>query len=87
VGPEAASSALASQLVQETSSPSRAASRAERKALVEAALEKMEPLDREILALRCFERLSGKDPLLGQLGKRRPLSSRMALAGLVEAGV
>ncbi len=32
--------------------------RAEREGLLEAALEKMDPIDREVLALRHFERLS-----------------------------
>jgi RNA polymerase sigma-70 factor (ECF subfamily) len=56
--PEASSAALAAQLLGRDTRPSEAAVRAERKLRLEAALSAMEPLDREVLALRHFERLS-----------------------------
>jgi RNA polymerase sigma-70 factor (ECF subfamily) len=56
--PEATSAALAAHLLGRATSPSEAVLRAERKLLLEEALNQMEPLDREVLALRHFEQLS-----------------------------
>lgn len=56
--PEATSAALAAQLLGRDTRPSAAAIRAERKLRLEEALNGMEPLDREILALRHFEQLT-----------------------------
>jgi RNA polymerase sigma-70 factor (ECF subfamily) len=56
--PEASSAALAAQLLGRDTRPSEAAMRAERKLLLEQALNTMEPLDREVLVLRHFEQLS-----------------------------
>jgi RNA polymerase sigma-70 factor (ECF subfamily) len=56
--PEASSVALAAQLLGDESRPSEAAIRAERKIRVQEALARMDPLDREVLALRHFEQLS-----------------------------
>ena len=56
--PEASSAALAAQLLGHDTRPSEAAIRAEMKARVREALDRMDPLDREILALRHFEQLS-----------------------------
>ncbi len=56
--PEATSAALAAQLVGKRTSPSQAAMRAEMKIHLQEALNAMEPTDREVLALRHFERLS-----------------------------
>ena len=56
--PEASSAALAAQLLGHEPRPSEAAIRAEMKARVQEALDSMEPLDREVLALRHFEQLS-----------------------------
>jgi RNA polymerase sigma-70 factor (ECF subfamily) len=56
--PEASSAALAAGLLGRRTSPSQAAVRAERKRLLQEALERMDPLDREVLALRHFEQLS-----------------------------
>lgn len=56
--PEATSAALAAQLLGRLSSPSHAAERAERKLLLQEALNRLDPLDREVLALRHFEQLS-----------------------------
>ena len=50
--------AIARQLVGRMTSPSQALSRADRVAVVEQALNQMEPLDREVIALRHFEELT-----------------------------
>ena len=56
--PEASSEELADQLLGEDTRPSEAAVRAERKVRVQEALNRMDPLDREVLVLRHFEQLS-----------------------------
>ena len=56
--PEASSAALAAQLLGHDTRPSEAAIRAELKIRVQEALNSMDPLDREVLALRHFEQLS-----------------------------
>jgi len=57
----ASSLSLAAQLVGNLTSPSRAAMRDEILNQLRAALESMEELDREILALRHFEELSNNE--------------------------
>ena len=59
--PEASSAALAAQLLGRDTRPSEAAVRAERKILLQQALNSLEPLDREVLALRHFEQLSNTE--------------------------
>jgi len=59
--PEASSAMLAAQLVGSLTSPSDAAIRAERKLLIQATLNAMDPLDREIIALRHFEQLTREE--------------------------
>jgi RNA polymerase sigma-70 factor (ECF subfamily) len=56
--PEASSAALAAQLLGHDTRPSEAAIRAELKIRMQEALNSMDPLDREVLALRHFEQLS-----------------------------
>lgn len=56
--PEATSVALAAQLLGRDTRPSEAAVRAERKLRLQEALNGMDPLDREALALRHFEYLT-----------------------------
>jgi RNA polymerase sigma-70 factor (ECF subfamily) len=56
--PDATSAVLAAQLVGRRTSPSQAAARAEVRLRVEEALNVMDPIDREILALRHFEQLT-----------------------------
>jgi RNA polymerase sigma-70 factor (ECF subfamily) len=56
--PQASSAALAAQLLGRDTRPSEAALRAERKMILQQALNAMDPLDREVLALRHFEQLS-----------------------------
>src|SRR4051794_6052216 len=59
--PLVSSESLAAQLVGKHSSPSQAAMRAEMQARLHAALETMNPIDREILALRHFEQLTNSE--------------------------
>ena len=56
--PQASSALLAGQLLGQFTTASQAAIRAERLAQLQAVLDGMGPLDREILALRHFEDLS-----------------------------
>ena len=56
--PEATSAALAARLMGHETRPSEAAVRAEVKVRLQEALNSMDPLDREVLALRHFEQLS-----------------------------
>ena len=55
--PGATSACLAAQLMGEVSSPSRASMRAEMKIQLQEALNSMDSMDREVLALRHFEHL------------------------------
>jgi RNA polymerase sigma-70 factor, ECF subfamily len=62
--PAASSAALAAQLMGRISTPSKAAMRADLRVRVQEALNRMEPLDREVLALRHFEQLSNAETAL-----------------------
>jgi RNA polymerase sigma-70 factor (ECF subfamily) len=59
--PQASSVSLAAQLLGRLTSPSHAALRAELQLRVQEALNAMEPLDREVLALRHFEMLTNAE--------------------------
>ena len=59
--PHASSMCLAAHLVGHLTSPSQAAIRAETMAELQQALDGMDPMDREILALRHFEELSNNE--------------------------
>ncbi len=59
--PEADSISLAAQLLGQLTTPSQAAIRAELRLVVQEALNTMDPLDREVLALKHFEQLSTSD--------------------------
>ena len=56
--PEADSVSLANQLLGKLTTPSQAAIRAETRLFVQEALNSMDPIDREVLALKHFEQLS-----------------------------
>jgi RNA polymerase sigma-70 factor (ECF subfamily) len=56
--PEANSAALASMLLGRLTSPTQAVLRAERLLRVQEALNRLDPIDREVLALRHFEQLT-----------------------------
>lgn len=62
--PGASSAGLAMMLLGRHTSPSDAAQRAERIVRVQEALNGLEPIDREILALRHFEQLSRSEAAL-----------------------
>lgn len=59
--PQASSVSLAAQLLGKLTSASRAAIRAEHKLIVQEALNGMDPIDREVLALRHFEHLTNDE--------------------------
>jgi len=59
--PETSSVALAKRLVIDRTSPSQVAARHELEERVREALDAMDPIDREIIALRHFEQLSNED--------------------------
>ncbi len=58
---QATSASVAIQLVGVFTSPSGAAARADLLSLVQGAIEQMDPIDREVLALRHFEELSNSE--------------------------
>src|SRR5262245_58065801 len=59
--PEANSVSLAAHLLGQLTSPSQAAIKAEMRLRLQEALDNMDPLDREVIALRHFEQLSGEE--------------------------
>jgi RNA polymerase sigma-70 factor (ECF subfamily) len=59
--PETSSAALAAQLLGHDTRPSEAAIRAERRIRLQEALNRLEPLDREVLSLRHFEQLNNRE--------------------------
>jgi RNA polymerase sigma-70 factor, ECF subfamily len=59
--PEASSAALAAQLLGRDTRPSVAAIRAERQRRLQAALNTMDPVDRDVLVLRHFEELTNSE--------------------------
>ena len=60
-GPLASAESMAGQLVSQMTSPSQAAIRNELQERLRAALEEMDPLDSEVLALRHFEELGNDE--------------------------
>jgi RNA polymerase sigma-70 factor (ECF subfamily) len=59
--PEASSAALAAHLLGQRTTPSQAAMRAETQVRLQAALDALDPNDREMIALRHFEQLSNSE--------------------------
>src|SRR5262249_33133477 len=59
--PQASSASLAAQLLGHLTTASQAVARAERQLQLQQALNVMDPMDREIIALRHFEELSNGD--------------------------
>jgi RNA polymerase sigma-70 factor (ECF subfamily) len=80
--PETSSAALAAHLLGRLTSPSRAAIRAERKVRLQEALNTLDPIDREILALRHFEELSNGEAA-AVLGLDKSAASRRYARALV----
>jgi RNA polymerase sigma-70 factor (ECF subfamily) len=58
---QATSASVAIQLIGQFTSPSGAAARADMLTLVQTAIEQMDPIDREVLALRHFEELTNSE--------------------------
>lgn len=59
--PQATSCSLAAQLLGHLTSPTLAAQRAEMQLRLQEVLNRMEPIDREVLALRHFEELTNNE--------------------------
>jgi RNA polymerase sigma-70 factor (ECF subfamily) len=59
--PQAESKLLVETLIGHLSSPSARAMRAELKRFLQEALDQLDPLDREVIALRHFEKLSNQE--------------------------
>jgi RNA polymerase sigma-70 factor (ECF subfamily) len=88
--PQASSAALASMLLGRLTSPSSAAMRAERVLQVQEALNSLDPLDREVVALRHFEQLSRAETaqILGiteGAGAKRYVRAMKRLKAILEA--
>jgi RNA polymerase sigma-70 factor (ECF subfamily) len=79
--PQANSVSLAAQLLGKMTSASKAAIRAEHKLIVQEALNAMDPIDREVLALRHFEQLSN-DETAQVLGLSRSAASNCYIRAL-----
>jgi RNA polymerase sigma-70 factor, ECF subfamily len=75
--PEADSVSLAAQLLGQMTSPSQTAIKAKTRIYVQEALNSMDPIDRELLALKHFEQLSTSEIAeelgLSKAGARCPL--------------
>jgi RNA polymerase sigma-70 factor (ECF subfamily) len=89
--PQASSAALASMLLGRLTSPSDAAVRAEQVIRVQEALNALEPLDREVLALRHFEQLSRAETaralgITEEAGAKRYIRAMKRLRSVIEAG-
>jgi len=80
-GPFASPESMAGQLVSQMTSPSQAAIRHELQARLRAALDEMDPLDREVLALRHFEEL-GNNEVAQILGISREAASKRHVRAL-----
>ncbi|QEH39155.1 RNA polymerase sigma factor [Aquisphaera giovannonii] len=88
--PQASSAALASMLLGRLTSPSNAAIRAEQVLRVQEALNALEPIDREVIALRQFEELSRAEAaqVLGiteEAGAKRYIRALRRLKSVLEA--
>jgi RNA polymerase sigma-70 factor (ECF subfamily) len=79
--PCVSSDSIAGQLVSQLTSPSQAAMRHELQEQLRAALETLEPLDREVLALRHFEEL-GNNEVAQILGISKEAASKRHMRAL-----
>jgi RNA polymerase sigma-70 factor (ECF subfamily) len=77
----ASSSCLAASLAGEQTSPSVAAIRGEMMTQLEAALDRLDPIDREVLALRHFEELSNNE-VAAILGIQKAAASKRYIRAL-----
>ncbi len=88
--PQASSAALASMLLGRLTSPSNAAIRAEQVLRVQEALNALDPIDREAIALRQFEELSRAEmaQVLGiteEAGAKRYIRALRRLKAVLES--
>lgn len=81
-GTFASSESMAGQLIGHLTSPSQAAMRHEVQDRLRAALDEMDPLDREVLALRHFEELSNNE-VAEVLGLSKDAASKRHIRALV----
>jgi RNA polymerase sigma-70 factor (ECF subfamily) len=89
--PMTSSAALAAQLLGHDTRPSEAAIRAERRIRIQEALNRMDPLDREVLALRHFEQLNNGETasVLGlqeEAASKRYIRALKKLKGILAQG-
>jgi RNA polymerase sigma-70 factor (ECF subfamily) len=80
-GPGADSACIAAMLLGNLTSPSHAAAKNEALVKLEEALEQMDPIDREVLALRHFEELSNAETA-ALLGIEPPAASKRYVRAL-----
>jgi len=80
--PAASTVSLAGRLAGSVTSASRAASRAESRRLLRDALERMDPVDREVIALRHFEELSNDEAAV-ELGLTKSAASKRYVRAMV----
>ncbi|HEY2156791.1 MAG TPA: sigma-70 family RNA polymerase sigma factor [Isosphaeraceae bacterium] len=73
--PEASSTSMAAQLLGHVTSASRAALRAEMQVMLQDAINGMDPIDREVIALRHFEELTN-DEVATALGLTKAAASK-----------
>jgi RNA polymerase sigma-70 factor (ECF subfamily) len=73
--PQASSLSLANQLLGRLTSPTQAALRAELQVRLQEALNSLEPMDREVVALRHFEELSNAE-IAQALGIQKSAASK-----------
>ncbi|MGL4552477.1 MAG: sigma-70 family RNA polymerase sigma factor [Gemmataceae bacterium] len=78
----ASADSMAGQLVGHLTSPSRAAMRGELQDRLRAALDEMDPVDREVLALRHFEEMSNAEAA-DALGISKDAASKRHVRALV----
>lgn len=79
------SESLSRHLAGRLTTPSRAVARLELQARLQAVLDRMEPLDREILALRHFEELSNNE-VAQELGISKAAASNRYMRALMRLG-
>ncbi len=80
--PETTTAALAARLLGKNTSPSQAAIRAEKKLRLQEALNSLDPIDREILALRHYEQLTNGETAI-VLGLDKSAASKRYARALV----
>jgi len=80
--PETTSAALAAHLLGHLTSPSAAAIRAERRIRMQEVLNTLDPIDREVLALRHYEQLSNAE-VAAVLGLDKSAASKRYARALV----